>query len=244
MPVVRKEAGDGAPGSIAPRRHPAQGGYARGVDARQRIILAALEVFGQEGFRNASTRQIAEAADVKRSALAYYFDSKSGLHRACGEFLSERFRLTLQKEMAKARTVLEAGTPILAVEAICDLLGRVLEFSIGSPDASSGSRFLARMQAEDSDGAMSDLRRNIMSPVIALAEALAGLAMGRDVADERTRMAVRAIMGTLVTLIAATETQSGDRPNKAYYDIADETFRRLARAAVAPCAAPLPQQGG
>lgn len=54
---------------------------ARG-DARERILVAALEIFSDQGFEGARTREIAARADVTLGLLQYYFGSKLKLWKA------------------------------------------------------------------------------------------------------------------------------------------------------------------
>ena len=49
---------------------------------RERVLGAALEVFGRFGFRKASMDEIARAADISRQGLYLRFASKDGLFRA------------------------------------------------------------------------------------------------------------------------------------------------------------------
>jgi len=51
-------------------------------DARDRLVVAGLNLFSQQGFANTSTRELAEAAKVNISAISYYFGDKAGLYRA------------------------------------------------------------------------------------------------------------------------------------------------------------------
>ncbi len=53
-----------------------------GKVARETIVRVALRLFAEQGYRNTSTRQIADAACVNISAIAYYFGDKQGLYRA------------------------------------------------------------------------------------------------------------------------------------------------------------------
>ena len=66
------------------RRRPAAG-YARGEETRLRIIRAAVELFGNQGFDRASTRDIAARAGVNAPVLQYYFEGQgravSGVYR-------------------------------------------------------------------------------------------------------------------------------------------------------------------
>ncbi len=52
-------------------------------DTRQRIITAALGLFGQVGYTRATTRGIAEAAGVNEVTLFRHFGSKKNLLMAC-----------------------------------------------------------------------------------------------------------------------------------------------------------------
>lgn len=55
---------------------------ADGVQARERILLAALRLFVARGYASTSVRDIAHDAGVNIAAIAYYFGDKAGLYRA------------------------------------------------------------------------------------------------------------------------------------------------------------------
>jgi AcrR family transcriptional regulator len=54
---------------------------ADGEESRNRIVMAALQLFAEHGYTRTSTRQIAKEAKVNISAIAYYFGDKAGLYR-------------------------------------------------------------------------------------------------------------------------------------------------------------------
>ncbi|MDP2370984.1 CerR family C-terminal domain-containing protein [Rhodoferax sp.] len=53
-----------------------------GMEARQRLLHAALRLFAEKGFSKTSTREIAQAGAVNIAAISYYFGDKAGLYRA------------------------------------------------------------------------------------------------------------------------------------------------------------------
>jgi TetR/AcrR family transcriptional regulator, regulator of cefoperazone and chloramphenicol sensitivity len=53
-----------------------------GVEARQRLLYAALALFAANGYAKTSTREIARNAGVNISAISYYFGDKAGLYAA------------------------------------------------------------------------------------------------------------------------------------------------------------------
>ena len=52
------------------------------MEARARLLHAALRLFAEKGFANTSTRELAAAAGVNIAAISYYFGDKAGLYRA------------------------------------------------------------------------------------------------------------------------------------------------------------------
>ncbi|MEM9174923.1 MAG: TetR/AcrR family transcriptional regulator [Myxococcota bacterium] len=69
-----------------PTRRPQQ----RSAETRQRLVDAACHEFAQHGFVGASTRAIAQRADVAQSAIPFHFTTKEALWRAAAESLMNR----------------------------------------------------------------------------------------------------------------------------------------------------------
>jgi AcrR family transcriptional regulator len=61
------------------------------VDARDRIVEAALTVFANVGFAGATMRAIAEAADVSPGLIHHHFKDKENLWNLVGERISSEF---------------------------------------------------------------------------------------------------------------------------------------------------------
>ena len=53
-----------------------------GAQSRERLLLAAMRLFAEQGFANTSTREIALAANTNIASISYYFGDKAGLYRA------------------------------------------------------------------------------------------------------------------------------------------------------------------
>ena len=56
-----------------------RGAYAKGVAKREEILAAALTIIGEQGFRRASVREIAEAVGLSPAGLLHYFGLKEQL---------------------------------------------------------------------------------------------------------------------------------------------------------------------
>jgi AcrR family transcriptional regulator len=66
-------------------------------DVRQRILVAAEELFADKGFAATSIREIASSAGVNSAMIYYYFKDKRGLYRAIVDFsAAETYRMLLK----------------------------------------------------------------------------------------------------------------------------------------------------
>lgn len=61
-----------------------------GLDRRQQILDAALDVFGEQGFEGATTKDIATRADVTHGLIYFYFKNKEDLFGAACEYQAEQ----------------------------------------------------------------------------------------------------------------------------------------------------------
>ena len=74
IPPRSPPAGDNTPAGKSHRSD--------GLEARSRLLDAALHLFAEKGFAKTSTREIAQAAQVNIASISYYYGDKAGLYRA------------------------------------------------------------------------------------------------------------------------------------------------------------------
>lgn len=63
---------------------------------RDRLLLAAIDIFNQKGYASTSVREIVEAAGVTKPALYYYFQSKEGIYLTILEEAHREFTRCLE----------------------------------------------------------------------------------------------------------------------------------------------------
>lgn len=124
----------------------AQGaGYAKGDETRRRVLAAALDAFGEDGFAAVSTRRIAQAAGVSLPVLQYYFGGKEGLYQACAEEIVERYARHMAVPAGVAAAALAAGgdaeTARVHLKAV---IGALTGLLVGSNEPNSWAPFAAR----------------------------------------------------------------------------------------------------
>jgi AcrR family transcriptional regulator len=186
---------------IKRRRRPSAGGYTRGDETRLRIIEAAIELFGEQGFDGASTRDIAACAGVKAPALRYYFENKEGLYRACAEHLAEDAWANFEPIVGHAAAVLRnnGDTPAL-IDAFIRIQEAIAERMFIKGCAPSNQRlFFAREQAGHEPSIASEiLTRRLRQPLNEAGAKLISRITGLAVDDPVTLMRMLSLHAQLL----------------------------------------------
>jgi AcrR family transcriptional regulator len=92
---------------------------ARGAQARDRMLLAALDLFGRHGFDATTTRMVAQQASMNLGAIPYYFGAKEDLYAQAAAFLAD-FIESQQRQSLETMRACAASTP--DKQALIDLL--------------------------------------------------------------------------------------------------------------------------
>ena len=181
-------------------RRPPAGGYARGDETPQRIIAAAVTLFGERGFAGASTRDIATAAGVNAPALQYYFENKEGLYQACAEHIANDLKARFEPAMRQARDALknDASTDAL-IEAFLGIKAVTLESVLMQPFASSRRLFVARELADEEPQLASKLlHRRLKQPLNKISADLLARITGVGPNDSITRIRLLTLKGQVM----------------------------------------------
>jgi TetR/AcrR family transcriptional regulator, regulator of cefoperazone and chloramphenicol sensitivity len=180
-------------------RRPSAGGYARGDETRQRIIDSAIQLFGERGFKNASTRDIAAAAGVNAPALQYYFENKEGLYKACAEYITEDLRARFAPSMRHASDALKnhADGPTL-IEAYLGIQSMTLD-SVLIPTHLSKGRLVGRELAGEAPNVTSEmLQEKMKRPINKLLLDLLARIMGTRPNEAITRIRLLTLKGLVL----------------------------------------------
>ena len=178
-----------------PRR--AGGGYARGEHTRQRLLEAAIGLFGELGYERASTRAIARRAGVSLPALQYYFGGKEGLHRACAQYITEDVRARLGPATERVRLALARGD--LTRAELLGLLRAVVEpflEGLATERPESWALFFARAQGEQGP-AFEAIFQQIGGRLLALVTEIVSRLLARPAAAPEVAIRAVVIVGQL-----------------------------------------------
>jgi AcrR family transcriptional regulator len=200
MPSAKARADDGR------RRRPAAGGYARGEETRARIIAAALDLFGTNGFGGTSTRMLAQRAGVTLPALHYYFDSKEGVYLACAEHIAGRMQAHLGASMGRIAQTLAQGRLSRAqlFELLIGFLDQFADLFLGAHELEKWVLFIIREQAQPTS-AFDLLFERMMRRVVAASAGLVARLLDRSETDAEVRIRTLALFGRIIFFRTARE---------------------------------------
>lgn len=178
-----------------PRRAPS-GGYARGDETRQRIIEAALTLFGERGYDKASTRDIAAAAEVNAPALQYYFENKEGVYLACAQFMVDDIRARFAESTAHADTKLSERAPVSElIDAYLAIEANMLDMALSPTHLARARLFSREMAGEGPKTLTSLIDRELKEPMRQRLFDLLSRVMGTRAGDTVTRIRMLTLRG-------------------------------------------------
>ncbi len=170
---------------------------------REKLLAAALDVFGRHGFDGTSTRQLSEAAGVNLQAIPYYFGGKEGLYIATAEYLVSRIERhigALRQQIVAHIMALDATGQTLTADDARHFLTQLTETMVGifvSKESEPWARFITREQMEPTE-AFTRIYKGLMGPMIEMARRLIGTILREDPASEHVRLRTLAFVGNIM----------------------------------------------
>jgi AcrR family transcriptional regulator len=175
----------------------------RGDRTREKLLIAAVDVFGRVGFDGATTRMLAETAGANQHAIAYYFDSKEGLYLAAATFIADGIKDHITPLRTGVFTRVEqarAGTVPLGTEEARRLLTETIQLMaalFASRRSEPWARFIIREQIQPTT-AFSLVYDSVMGPLLNVCDHLVGTLLAADPASEHVRLRTLSLLGSVL----------------------------------------------
>lgn len=173
---------------------------------KERLLEAAIDIFGRHGFDPATTRMIAKAANVNIAAIPYYFGGKGGLYRAVIDYIVDQVKKEAGELLEQTRGTTFTGDKgrQQARELMQAVLERFINFIAGSEQGSRFSRILLREQMFPSP-AYDTIFEGFLEPVLNALSTLIMAASG-DPDPRQAKFRAMTLMGQVVIFRVARET--------------------------------------
>ncbi len=182
--------------TVAPHdSHASQNGELPSIESngntatRDRLLVAALEVFAAKGYGQASTREICKHAGVNVAAIHYYFGDKATLYREVFR-IPERL-VHLPAELDDPATALSDGLRVW--------YSHVMSFVL-APDNGSHIRLLFLREQVQPSGLLDTNRAGILRPYHAQLLRFLMPRIGIDTPDPRAHQLVFSLVGIAMVL--------------------------------------------
>lgn len=174
----------------------------RGDATREKLLSAAIEVFGINGFHGTTTRMLSEAAGVNQQAIPYYFGGKEGLYLASADHISTMVgeRLASPRKMLHDRLARmdEDGEVIGEAEArqMLTLTVQAIARLMMSDESETWARFIVREQMAPTD-AFERIYHAFMGPMLGVVCRLVAIILSEEPQSERVRLRVVSLAGSI-----------------------------------------------
>lgn len=179
---------------------------AAGSCTQERLLDAAIDVFGKHGYDAATTRMIAREAQVNIAAIPYYFDGKEGLYRAVINHIVELIATQLQETREEIVNQSFSGPDAkeIATNLLEKLLAKIIIFIVGSPQAPRLARIILREQLYPS-AAYDIIFSGFMAATLdALATLL--IVISGNPSERTAKLRAMTVMGQILAFRVARET--------------------------------------
>jgi AcrR family transcriptional regulator len=138
----------------------------QGSDRRQQILEAALDLFAEQGLNGATSKEIAERAEVTHGLIYFYFKTKEELFKAAFEYALERALARLD-----VAAISQSDDP--PEQALTQLLARILD-ALNAPRMRNMSRLMMHTMAHDdwSAGPLHECKLHVRSTIVSVVDAV------------------------------------------------------------------------
>lgn len=183
---------------------------ARGLQARERMLHAALDQFGRHGFDGTTTRMIAAAAGMNLGAIPYYFGTKEELYVEAAGFLADAIQarqreplllLQAQRPLTPSAQPTEGTSPIARdalIDQVVAFLCQQARVLLADDFPAEWVHFFLRVQAEEGP-AFDRLLAQVVAPMQDAVEGMVARICGREATDALPRA---------ITFLAAHQVMS------------------------------------
>jgi TetR/AcrR family transcriptional regulator, regulator of cefoperazone and chloramphenicol sensitivity len=176
----------------------------RGAQARQALVGAAIEVFGESGLEAATTREIAQRAKQNIAAIAYYCGGKEGLYLAVAEHIVQVILARVGPLMDEVEVFLKQDKK--SSQKALRHFTRLLELSIATNQSMVPlTGIIVREQTHPSK-AFSILYEGCLERLQRLGAALIRAYLGKGAAEHECIVRFHAMLGEALAFRFARET--------------------------------------
>jgi len=163
---------------------------------RAALVLAALKLFGRQGFDGTSTREIAAEAKANIGSIAYHFGGKEGLRAAAADHIVETIQAIAGQAIGPAQAA-TPSTPETARAQLFTALEAMVGFIVASPEAGEIVQFVLR-ELSHPTAALDRIYAGVFEPTHRRLCQVWEQATGEPAESEATKLTVFTMIGQVI----------------------------------------------
>jgi AcrR family transcriptional regulator len=172
---------------------------------REALVLAALRLFGRQGFDGTSTREIAAAANANIGSIAYHFGGKDGLRMAAADHIVSTIQSVAGSVLGHIDQSLDAGMDReVAHRQLSAAVERMVGFIVARPEAGEIVQFMLRELAHPTD-ALDRIYAGVFEPTHKRLCRVWEVATGEPAESDRTKLTIFTLIGQVIYFRIARE---------------------------------------
>ncbi|WP_250462964.1 CerR family C-terminal domain-containing protein [Microbulbifer litoralis] len=168
-------------------------------EAAGKLIYAGMQLFGEYGFKGATTRMIASEAESNIGSIAYYFGNKKSLYLAIVNHIAERMKESFKlDDVLKLEQKEKSGIDQRQANHILKkIIKNMIQTFIADDEASSWLLLIMREQANPTE-AFDILYNKVFDSIYISIGDLISVLMGLDKSDVRVTLEAHSLIGQVV----------------------------------------------
>jgi TetR/AcrR family transcriptional regulator, regulator of cefoperazone and chloramphenicol sensitivity len=174
---------------------------------RDRVVHAAIEAFGMEGFERTSTRALVERAGTNLVSIHYHFGSKKAVYEAAAQHIAASIRARSDAALARAERLVRARRTSRRqlIDGVCDVYDDFLETVLAGGIPECQRKFLMREQLDPSGTEAFAVMFAAVRPFFQAMFLLVSRLIGETPAHQEVRLLTTMIFGQVSMLRANRE---------------------------------------
>jgi len=164
---------------------------------RHRVIDAAIEAFGMQGYERTSTRALVERAGTNLVSIHYHFGGKQALYRAAAEHIASTIRERNSPVIERGQAVAAdpAATRNELIEAVCTVFDEFVTMALAGGMPECWRKFMVREQVEPSDTGAFEVMFDAVRPLFETVFTLIARLIDRPAEHAEVRLLTTMIFG-------------------------------------------------
>ncbi|MBU1419015.1 MAG: CerR family C-terminal domain-containing protein [Proteobacteria bacterium] len=197
------------------------------LGTQERLLEAAMDIFGRDGYESATTRNIAREAGVNIAAIPYYFKGKEGLYRAVITHIVQMAETQISDLVQAISHLTYTGDrgKEQALATLVKMMEKIIDFMVGSSQGQRVSRIILREQMYPTT-AYELIFKGFMEPVLNSVSTLI-IVITENPSRRTATLRAMAIIGQILAFRVARETVVRSLDLKGYDPDEMDEIRRI-----------------